>query len=127
MKNISKDNLLDLFIGTLKDKIQHEFHLFEPSSLEKDFMMARKVESKHMEMTTRNNTSNTYKENDVPSSNQPQRLKPQQLEERRAKVLCFNCDIKYNKVHKCGENKLLYIECEEEEQKEHEPQQGNNP
>ena len=48
VKNISEDNLLDLFIGTLKDNIQHEVHLFEPSSLEKDFMMARKVESKNM-------------------------------------------------------------------------------
>ena len=46
VKSISEDNLLDLFIGTLKDNIQHEVCLFEPSSLEKDFMMARKVESK---------------------------------------------------------------------------------
>ena len=70
VKNILEDNLLDLFIGTLKDNIQHEVHLFEPSSLEKDFMMARKVERKNMAMTTRNTSSNTYKENGVPS-NQP--------------------------------------------------------
>ena len=44
---ISNDKLLDLFIGTLKDNIQHEVHLFEPTSLEKDFMIARKVESKN--------------------------------------------------------------------------------
>ena len=68
MKNISEDNLLDLFIGTLKDKIQHEVHLFEPSSLSNDLMMERKVESKNMVMTTRNTTSNTYIENDVPSN-----------------------------------------------------------
>ena len=104
MKNISEDNLLDLFIGTLKDKIQHEFHLFEPSSLEKDFMMERKVERKNMVMTTRNTTSNTYRENDLPS-NQPHRLTPQQLEERRVKGICFNCENKYNKGHKCGEKK----------------------
>ena len=47
-------------------------------------------------MTTRNTTSNTYNENDVPS-NQPHRLTPQQLEERRVKGICFNCDNKYNK------------------------------
>ena len=68
VKNISKDNLLYLFIGTFKDNIQHEVCLFEPSSLEKAFMMARKVERKIMVMTTRNTTSNTYIENDVPSN-----------------------------------------------------------
>ena len=29
VKNISEDNLSDLFIGTLKDNIQHEVHLFD--------------------------------------------------------------------------------------------------
>ena len=52
-------------------------------------MMARKVENKNMEMTTRKAFSNTYRENNVPSSNLPQRLTPQQLDERRAKGLCF--------------------------------------
>ena len=85
MKNISEDNLLDLFIGTLKDNIQPEARLFEPSSLEKDFMMARKVENKNMEMNTRKAFSNTYRENNVPSPKPPQRFSPQQLEERRAK------------------------------------------
>ena len=42
---------------------------------------------KIMAMTTRKAFSNTYKENNVPSSKPPQRLKPQQLDERRAKGL----------------------------------------
>ena len=37
----------------------------------------------------------------------------------------FNCDNKFSKGHKCGENKLFYIECEEEEEKEQEPPQGD--
>ena len=77
VKNILEDNLLDLFIRTLKDNIQHQVHLFEPSSLEKDFMMARKVENKNMAMTTEKAFSNTYRENTVPSSKPPQRLTPQ--------------------------------------------------
>jgi hypothetical protein len=47
-------------------------------------------------------------------------LTPQQLEERKAKGLCFNCDSKYSKGHKCGEKKLFYIDCEEEEEQEQE-------
>jgi carbamoylphosphate synthase small subunit len=48
------------------------------------------------------------------------------LEERKTKGLCFNCDNKYNKGHKCGENKLFYIDCEEEEEQEQEPSQDEN-
>ena len=101
VKNISEDNLLDLFIGTLKDNIQHEVRLFDsPTSLEKDFMMVRKVENKNIAMNTRKAFSNTYREDNVPSPKQTQRFTLQQLDERREKGLCFNCDSKYSKGHK---------------------------
>jgi hypothetical protein len=48
------------------------------------------------------------------------------LEERKAKALCFNCDRKSSKGHKCGEKKLFYIDCEEEEEQEQEPSQDEN-
>ena len=85
--------------------------------------MEMKVESKDMFVDTRNTTSNTYRENYAPSSHPRQRLRPQQLEERREKGLCFNCDNKYSKGHKCGEKKLFYIYYEYEEPKEWEPLQ----
>ena len=84
---ISDDKRLDLFLGTLKENIQHEVSLFEPTSLEKAFILARKVERKIM--ATRRIPSNTYKENNVSSSipPKPTRLTPQQLDERRSKGL----------------------------------------
>ena len=120
------DKFLDIFIGTLKDNIQHEVHLFEPTSLEKASMVSRKVESKNLAMATRRTTPNTYKESNFPSTNNPQptRLTPQQLEERREKGLCFNCDNKYSKGHKCGEKKLIYIDCEGEDVEDQEPSQN---
>jgi hypothetical protein len=48
------------------------------------------------------------------------------LEERKAKGLCFNCDNAYSKGHKRGENKLFYIDCEEEEEQEQEPYKDEN-
>jgi hypothetical protein len=51
------------------------------------------------------------------------RLTPQQMDERREKGLCFNYDNKYSKGHKCGENKLFYIDYEEEEDQELDPSQ----
>ena len=120
------DKWLDLFIGTLKDNIQHKVHLFEPTSLEKVFMAERKVESKNMAMDTRRTNDNIFRENNVPSSNPPQptRLTPQQMDERREKGLCSNCDNKYSKGHKIGEKQLFYIDCAEKEANEHEPYQA---
>jgi hypothetical protein len=69
------DKLLDLFIGTLKDNIQHEVHIFEQISLEKDFMVAMKVESKNLAMTTRRTTPNTSRDSNVPSTNPPQSIR----------------------------------------------------
>ena len=46
--NIPEGHRIDVFIGNLKDNIQHEVHLWEPDSLEKAFMLARKMESKIM-------------------------------------------------------------------------------
>jgi hypothetical protein len=126
--DIPDEHLIDVFIGTLKDNIQHEVRLWEPKSLENAFKVARNVESKNMAMATRRTYPNIYRENNAPSPKTPQptRLTPQQLEERKEKGLCFNCDSKYSKGHKCGEKKLFYIDCEEEEEQEQEPSQDEN-
>jgi hypothetical protein len=127
--DIPDEHLIDAFIGNLKDNIQHEVRLWEPKSLENEFRVARNVESKNMAMATRRTNPNIYRENNAPSSKTPQptRLTPQQLEERKEKDLCFNCESKYSKGHKCGEKKLFYIDCEEEEEEEEqEPSQDEN-
>ena len=105
---------------TLKDNIQHDVRLWEPDSLEKAFRLARKMESKIM--ATRKHTIHNYKEGSVVAHSlpQPTRLTPQQLEEKRAKRLCYSCDNKYTKGHKCAEKKLFYIDCEKQEEKEQE-------
>jgi hypothetical protein len=96
--------------------------------LENAFKVARNVESKNTAMDTRRTYPNIYTENNArsPKTPQPTRLTPQQLEERKAKGLCFSCDNKYSKGHKCGEKKLFYIYCEEEEEQEQEPSQDEN-
>jgi len=120
VKDIPEEHRIDVFIGTLKDNIQHEVRIWEPDSLEKAFRLARKMESKKM-ATKKPNTHN-YKDGSVvvPSLPQPIRLTGQQLEEKRAKWLCYSCDSKYTKGHKCAKKKLFYIDCEEEEEKEQE-------
>jgi len=74
--DIPEKQRIDVSIGTLKDNIQHEVHLWEPDSLEKAFRLARKVESKIM--ATRNYTPHNYKDGSIisPSLPQPTRLTP---------------------------------------------------
>ena len=99
-----------MFIGNLKDNIQHEVLLWEPDSLEKAFRLARKIESKIM--ATRKPTTHNYKDGSfsTPRLPQPTRLKPQKLEEKREKGIFYSCDRKYPKGHKCAEKKLFYID-----------------
>ena len=100
--DIPEEHRIDVFIGTLKDNIQHEVHLWEPYSLEKEFKMERKFERKIME--TRKYTNHNYKYGnfDDPSLPKPTSLTPKQLEEKREKGIFYNCDRKYTKVHKCA-------------------------
>ena len=67
---IPKEHRIDIFIGTLKDKIQHEVCLWEPDSLEKAFRLARKIESKIM--ATRKLTTHIYKYGSVSTPRLPQ-------------------------------------------------------
>jgi len=106
--DIPEEHMIDVFIGTLKDNIQQEVHVWEPDSLEKAFRLARKIECKIM--VTRKPTTHIYKYASVstPRLPQPTRLIPQQLEEKIEKGLCYSCDNKYTKGHKCAEKKLFY-------------------
>ena len=115
-------------MGTLKDNIQHEVCIFEPKSLENAFILEREIKSKNMALEggheskntdTRRDATNTYREGNVspPKYTQfnPIRLTPQIVEELKSKGLCFNCDNKYSKGHKCSEKKVFNIYYEEED------------
>ena len=93
---ILEEHMIDVFIGTLKDNIKHEVRLWEPDSLEKEFRLARKIESKIM--VTRKPTTHIYKDGSVatPRIPQPTMLTPQKLEEKREKGLFYSCD---RKIH----------------------------
>ena len=73
---ILEDHMIDLFIGTLKDNIQHEVHLWKFKSSKNEFRVERKFERKYME--TRKYTTPNYKDVSVssPTLPQPTRLTP---------------------------------------------------
>ena len=69
--------------------------------------------------------SSTFRENNFPYSNPLQitRLTSQEIHERKGKGLCFTCNIKYSKGHKCSEKHLFDIHYGEEEENEKKPSQ----
>ena len=73
-------------------------------------------------MATRKPTTHIYKYGRVATPRLPKltSLTPQQLEEKREKGICYSCDRKYTKGHKCAEKKLFYIDFEKEEGNEQE-------
>ena len=77
--NIPEEQRIDVFIGTLRDNIQHKVRLWELDSLEKAFKVARKVEIKIM--ATRKSATHNYKDESVvsPRISQPTKFTPQQL------------------------------------------------
>jgi len=88
VKDILEEHKINMFIGNLKDNIQHEVHLWETDSLEKAFKLARKMDRKIM--ATRKPTPHNYNDGSVVSRSlpQPTRLTPQQLEEKRERGIC---------------------------------------
>ena len=60
VNDIPEEHRIYVFIGNLKDNIQHEVHVLEPDSLEKEFRVARNVESKII--ATRKYTTHNYKD-----------------------------------------------------------------
>ena len=112
--DILEEHKINVFIGTLKDNIQHEVCVWEPDSLEKAFRLERKIECKII--STRKPNTHIYRDGSVATPRLPQstRLTPQQLEEKKTKGLCYSFDRRYTEGHKCAERKLSYIDCEEE-------------
>ena len=76
VNDIPEKKMIGVFIGTLKDNIQHEVCLWEPDSLEKAFRLARKMKRKIM--ATRKPTTHNYKDGSLvaPILPQPTRLTP---------------------------------------------------
>ena len=76
---ITEENLNDLFLGGLKDYIQHEVHMFSPSSVNESFILAHRVEEKFF--IPRKQEANVTREKcySTPYHLQPNMLTPQQI------------------------------------------------
>nr|GEY47130.1 hypothetical protein [Tanacetum cinerariifolium] len=104
--DLTESYAVSLFIGGFKSEISMPVRMFKPNTLKDTFCLARMQEAtlaltktKHVSQYVGARTSNhSYANRYVaPSAN----VNKPELEEKRAKGLCFYCDQKYAPGHKC--------------------------
>ncbi|VFQ77447.1 unnamed protein product [Cuscuta campestris] len=132
---VEESNLQSLFHAGLKTHLQHELMLLKPSSLSESFALARELETKHAAWATSlgsrpRPTLGPFNKTPaqplllLPGAQQPEdktattppirRLTYAEKKDRDAKGLCYNCDEKWSKGHRCGRF-LLLLEDDEED------------
>jgi len=119
---LSDDKLLELYIGGLREEIRHELHILNPPDMTTVIKLARQIEAKNR--ATRRSISS----GEGPFNNRlappTRRISTKELDEKRAKGLCFRCDDKWTRDHKCRENKLFILEdTYDEDDDEEEPEE----
>ncbi|KAL5779345.1 hypothetical protein ACOSQ2_010082 [Xanthoceras sorbifolium] len=106
--------LVETFMGGLKIDIAYGIRMFKPKSLNEAISLARMKDeqlTRHRKFIRPFNQSNTK----VPSPTKPKialpmkRLSWDEMQRKRARGLCFNCDERFTPGHKCQGPKLLLL------------------
>ncbi|KAK8933363.1 hypothetical protein KSP39_PZI015730 [Platanthera zijinensis] len=117
--------LYSCFISGLKDYIRDEVQALMPQSLNHAITLARIQEERFSRQRGRmqnrppsaSTTTTTVARREQPTANKPTvtRLSWSELQARKEKGLCFNCDEKFAPGHKCQRTQafMLYQEAEE--------------
>ncbi|XP_058725452.1 uncharacterized protein LOC131596726 [Vicia villosa] len=108
---------LSCFISGLKPAIRREVQAFQPLSLTQAIHLAKLQEEKYMDRTpfpaksfqpaapTTGSSSSSFKPSITVNPPKPptpiKRLSPDELQARREKGLCYNCDERFHTGHRC--------------------------
>ena len=133
LEGLSDADLLSCFISGLKSDVRREVVVQQPTSISQASGLARLQEDKLQELTrtSRSRPSMPWQPSSSPrpvskapeATAQPttgllptppakprfRHLSGPELDERRDKGLCFNCDQKWSKQHKCGARVFLML------------------
>ncbi|OMO83137.1 Retrotransposon gag protein [Corchorus olitorius] len=129
------EHLLNLFISGLRHDIQSEVIIQNPQRLSQALALAKLYEAKLADnRTTYRAPALTSSPSSLPprhstfSSTAPppkalppsaggfpiRRLTASEMQARRSKGLCFNCDDQFNPGHRCKTTPFLVLQCDEE-------------
>jgi hypothetical protein len=128
VRGVDDHNKVSCFLGGLKDEIRLPLRMFKPQTLLTTYGLA-KVQEEHV-LTGRRyrNVSGNFttiprsgvygNQNSAigaPKATVPvHKISQTQMEDRRKKGLCYNCDAKWKYGHKCQNPKLFLLEGLEE-------------
>jgi len=122
IRDLSKNHKLSYFLSGLRDEIRLLIKMLNPKTLNEAFGLA-KIQEKYV-ISSKKFLKSSPLEVTKPSILEPrpdtrldskfklplQKLSPAQMEERRKKGLCFNCDEKFQLGHHCKSAKLFLLE-----------------
>ncbi|XP_055960653.1 transposon Tf2-1 polyprotein [Mercurialis annua] len=115
----------EIFISGLREALAVEVELHNPADLTTAMSLARLYERRsekvRAESFTPRRLTTTPANNSGPKPSFIKRLSRPEMEERRAKGLCFNCDEKFEIGHRCKKLFWLEVLVEEDEPDDEEP------
>lgn len=140
---LSSTSLLNCFLSGLREEIQTELYVLKPPSIHDAMGMAKLIDDKQKAIRVfqtprfipaRNpqpsNPGNTTfpSHRASPSGSVPiKRLTPAEMAARREQGLCFNCDSKFTRGHRCTPPQFLCLMTDETEASSDEPEEQTPP
>jgi hypothetical protein len=124
---LSPQAIVDCFVSGLKSHIQHELAIHRPTSISQAIGLAKLIESKTLAtrsfppypskspppkpplLPTPPSKLLPSSSNTNPSTLPIKRLTPAEMQLRRSKGLCFNCDERFHKGHRCNPKQFLLL------------------
>ncbi|CAL2271884.1 unnamed protein product [Prunus armeniaca] len=134
---------LSCFVGGLKEELKHDVKLLRPATVHEAMNFAHEVDAKLQKLRYAHSAGNSKSrlpllpiQNDlvsaknevVPRKDMPvKKLTPEEIQYKRQNNLCFYCDEKFVRGHKCARKQILLSDMgynsSEEEERVHELQQ----
>lgn len=117
-ENLSSKQEAQLFVSGLKQHLAIDVKIQQPHNLNIAIHLARLYEKRAGVL------NNQQQHNNYPPHPSPfvKRLNKAEMERRRAKGLCFNCDEPYTQGHRC--KRLFWLELIEEQAGESDASEG---
>ncbi|PNX55841.1 hypothetical protein L195_g049472, partial [Trifolium pratense] len=123
---LSSVAIVDCFVSGLKPHINHELAIHQPHSISEAIGLAKLIESKSLASRPLSPSFQKYPPPKppllptpssklltptppAPSSFPIKRLSPSELQLRRSKGLCFNCDERFHTGHRCKHKQFLLL------------------
>lgn len=116
--------LLNCFLSGLRIDILRELQVLKPRTLHDAIGLEKLIEAKFMESRTPFKRNNSMPSVLGPAPTPPsvpiKRLSPAEMQERRSRGLCFNCDDKWVTGHRCKSHQFMILLTDDENHSESE-------